>query len=183
MKVGRTIAEERERLESESERIAAREKVKSRQKYVVIFYVLAVAIIAVLISNGVKSLIEHVDNNNVEVKTVEPKAEIIDESGAGIPKRTKECIAKPAAGGIGRMMRVSIFIAVSCPSPFPHRSAPRLRPHTRHRSPARDERPAGSRRHPPRRTARTSQGWARRWPSPMHRPRFREAPVPQRQRW
>ena len=94
MKVGRTIAEERERLESESERIAAREKVKSRQKYVVIFYVLAVAIIAVLISNGVKSLIEHVDNNNVEVKTVEPKAEIIDESGAGIPKRTKEYIGQ-----------------------------------------------------------------------------------------
>ena len=94
MRVGRTIAEEREKLESESERIAAREKVKSRRKYITIFYILAVLIIGALTANGVRSLLEHSDNTVTDAPAITPKAEIIDESKAGIPKRTRDYIGQ-----------------------------------------------------------------------------------------
>ena len=93
MRVGRTIAEERERLESESERIEARERAKSRQtRTVLIFAILIVAVFG-LIGLGIKSLAE----NPVGTETggpvkYEPTVEIIDESGAGITNRTREFI-------------------------------------------------------------------------------------------
>ncbi len=93
MRVGRTIAEERERLESESERIAEREKVKNRQTRTVLIFAILVVVVFGLVILGIKSLAE-TPLTNVGTKDVkyEPSVEIIDESGIGITNRTREFV-------------------------------------------------------------------------------------------
>ena len=93
--IGRTIAEEREKLETESERIAAREKAKKRQTRSVVVLVIGLVAIGVLIAIGVKSLAEgSIETTMTQTEKFEPSenVEIIDESGAGISGRTKEYI-------------------------------------------------------------------------------------------
>lgn len=92
--VGRTIAEEREKLESESERIAAREKAKNRQTVSILIFTLGLMVISVLVVIGIRSLTEDSGRPSTEVEVVEPTVEIIDESGAGITIRTKNFIGQ-----------------------------------------------------------------------------------------
>lgn len=93
--VGRTIAEEREKLETESERIAAREKSKKRQIRSVVILIVGLIAIGILIMIGIKSLAEgSIEPTMTQAEKFEPSSsvEIIDESGAGISARTKEYI-------------------------------------------------------------------------------------------
>lgn len=95
--VGRTIAEEREKLESSSERIAAREKAKNRQTISILTFVLGLMVIGVLAVIGVRSLMEEDDGtgeSNSSSENLTISAEVVDESGAGITNRTKEFIAQ-----------------------------------------------------------------------------------------
>ena len=95
MRVGRTIAEEREKIESESERSRAREKAKKRQTTtVLIFAILMVAILG-LVMIGIRSLAEERPIETGEVATeYKPTVEIIDESGVGVTRRTQEFLGK-----------------------------------------------------------------------------------------
>ena len=90
VRVGRTIAEERERLESESERIEAREKAKSRQTRTVLIFAILVVVAFGLVGLGIKSLAEDPTPVEVAEVAVMPTAEVVDESGVGVPKRVME---------------------------------------------------------------------------------------------
>ena len=103
MRVGRTIAQERERLESESERIAAREKAKNRQTVTILIFVFGATVIGILIMIGLKSLSEQPDlgltglpdesSSSDSSRLLEAiSAEVVDESGVGVPRRTLEYI-------------------------------------------------------------------------------------------
>ena len=93
MRVGRTIAEERERLESESERIAEREKVKNRQTRTVLIFAILVVAVSGLVILGIKSLAEApLVNVGTETVKYEPSVEIVDESGVGITNRVREFV-------------------------------------------------------------------------------------------
>lgn len=102
LKSGRTIGERREHLETASERLAARKKVKKRQNFrvgmtVVLFLVVAVAAVV-----GVIVFLKNRETNEIEtapttvVKTYTPSIEIVDEnSGAGnITARMSEYIGQ-----------------------------------------------------------------------------------------
>lgn len=94
--VGRTIAEEREKLESESERFHAREKAKNRQTFSIVVFTIGLIAIGILVTIGVKSLAEEAENP-VTVSSrekVEPTVEIVDESGAGITNRVREFVGQ-----------------------------------------------------------------------------------------
>ena len=93
--IGRTIAEEREKLETESERLAAREKTKKRQIWSVVILVIGLIAIGILTAIGIKSLAEGSIEPTIsqgEKFEPSPSVEIVDESGAGISGRTKEYI-------------------------------------------------------------------------------------------
>ena len=92
MRVGRTIAEERERLESESERIEAREKAKNRQTRTVLIFAILIVVVFGLVGLGIKSLADNPAKTETGSVKYEPTVEIIDESGAGITNRTREFI-------------------------------------------------------------------------------------------
>ncbi|MBQ3305850.1 hypothetical protein IJH02_00185 [Candidatus Saccharibacteria bacterium] len=95
--VGRTIAEEREKLESSSERIAAREKAKNRQTVSILIFVIGLMVIGVLVVIGVRSLMESgggTGGSSASAEDLTISAEVIDESGAGITNRVKEFIAR-----------------------------------------------------------------------------------------
>lgn len=102
MRIGRTIAQERERLESESERIAAREKAKNRQTVTILIFVLGATVIGILVMMGLRSLAEQpnfgltgVTESSEEDSTASTSgvsAEVVDESGVGVPRRTVEYI-------------------------------------------------------------------------------------------
>lgn len=94
VRVGRTIAQEWERQESESERLAARKKAKSKKilKVLAFFAVLAiVAIVAVMEINTWMA-------NRKKIETAryvpQPTVDIIDESGQGITNRIREYVGQ-----------------------------------------------------------------------------------------
>ena len=102
IKPGRTIGERREHLETASERLAARKKVKKRQNFrigmtVVLFLIVAtVAIVAVVIFLKNREINEIETAPTTVVKTYTPSIEIVDEnSGAGnITARMSEYIGQ-----------------------------------------------------------------------------------------
>ena len=94
MKVGQTIAEKRERLQSESERLRAREQVKKKQTVSTTLFVVAVlALFGVIVFSAKQFLDRPVVEETTKV-SYEPKVKITDESGAGISERTKEFVGK-----------------------------------------------------------------------------------------
>lgn len=93
MKVGRTIAQEWERQESESERLATRKKQKTR-KILRLFSVLAViGILAVVAGMEFNGWLDRREKIEAAKNTPQPTVEIIDESGSGITSRMKEYVA------------------------------------------------------------------------------------------
>ncbi len=85
MRVGRTIAEERERIESESERLAAREFLKKQEAFRVSIFVVAVVAIFVLGVISVKNLIRNSSFSESPASlavTYAPSVPVIDESGS-----------------------------------------------------------------------------------------------------
>lgn len=126
MRVGRTIAEERERIESESERLAARELTKRREALQTAILVVAIVALGVLGVISAKSLMSGV-NEGVETETVsayKPTVEVIDESGGGLTRKMSEFIGMVeedfsaigykvtrAAVPTGMMREVDVYIA------------------------------------------------------------------------
>jgi hypothetical protein len=99
IRLGRTIGEKREKLETNSERTAAHKKIRQRQISRIIFTVLGFAIVALLLFYvGVFFIGEKEDNPTVAttVVTYQPSIEIIDEdataTGGHISSRMKEYI-------------------------------------------------------------------------------------------
>ena len=96
MRVGRTIAEERERIESESDRLAAREQKKQREALQTAILVVSVVALGILGVISVKSLMAGRREAPVEVEEVvyKPTVEVIDEGGSKLSRKMSEFIGK-----------------------------------------------------------------------------------------
>ncbi|MBQ8985316.1 hypothetical protein IJ076_02035 [Candidatus Saccharibacteria bacterium] len=101
IKSGRTIGERREHVETASERLAARKKVKKRQNLRIIITVVGFIIVGVAVVLLLTKVLSQREVNEVEtapttvVKTYKPSIEIIDENAAGgITTRMSEYIGK-----------------------------------------------------------------------------------------
>lgn len=93
MRLGQTLAAERERAESSSERISARKKMQHRRWLMVGVGALIVAVFGLLTYLGVKELAAVEPESEPEVKYA-IQAEIVDENAGGqISARVKEYIA------------------------------------------------------------------------------------------
>lgn len=94
VKVGRTIAGEWERQESESERLAARKKVKTRKIVkILVFFAFLIGIGAVITVEVTTWMV-----NRKKIETAkyvpQPTVDIIDESGQGITNKIKEYVGQ-----------------------------------------------------------------------------------------
>ncbi len=94
MRVGRTISEERERIESESERLAARELKKQREAVQTAILIVSVVALVVLGVISVKNLFSSTKKTETEssAKVYTPSVEIIDESGAKLSRKMSEYV-------------------------------------------------------------------------------------------
>ena len=97
MRVGRTIAEERERIESESDRLAARELSKRREAIQTAIFVVAIVAMGILGVVSVKSLIGRGGNSGSSDdtggdKVYAPSVPVIDESGSQLSRKMSEFI-------------------------------------------------------------------------------------------
>ena len=93
MKVGKTIGAKREEVQSESERMLHREKVKRRKfisvaTYIAILLLIGITVVSVLKGVGKKETgsLEPFFSNS------EPTVEIIDEASVGVPKKVREFV-------------------------------------------------------------------------------------------
>lgn len=103
LKSGRTIGERREHLETKSERLEAKKKIKKRQTFrvgftVILFMVVAAAVIALIIvflKNRAENEAETSPTTAV-VKTYKPTIEVVDQSASsgGITSRMSEYIGQ-----------------------------------------------------------------------------------------
>lgn len=95
MKLGRTIAAERERAESDSERMLARKKVHRKQRTSVIIVILMAIVLGLVFYVGVGELTEEIRPQEDEAVEVEILAQVIDEDNRGrISTRTRNYIAQ-----------------------------------------------------------------------------------------
>lgn len=95
MKLGRTIVAERERAESDSERMLARKKAHRKQRTSVVIVVLLGVILALVLYVGVNELNKERRETMEGVAEVEIRAQVIDEDNRGqISTRTKAYIAQ-----------------------------------------------------------------------------------------
>lgn len=94
VRVGRTITQEWERQESESERLAARKRVKMRKIFRVLFFVAGLTIAGVIIAMEVSVFLADREKQAQLLLEPRPEAEIIDEAGTGVTRRMKEYIAQ-----------------------------------------------------------------------------------------
>ena len=95
MRVGRTISEERERIESESDRLAARELKKQReavQTAILVVSVVALVILGVISAKNFFTKTREADRDATPGKVYAPSVEVIDESGAKLSKKMSENI-------------------------------------------------------------------------------------------
>lgn len=95
MRVGRTIAEERERIESESDRLAARELAKKHETMQTAIFVVTVVAIGVLIVISAKNFVVSGGATETAVSsetTYAPSVPVIDESGAKLSRKMSEFI-------------------------------------------------------------------------------------------
>lgn len=103
LKSGRTIGERRERLETKSERLEAKKKVKKRQTFrvgftVVLFMVVAAAaitLVVVFLKNRAENEAETSSSAPI-VRTYKPTIEVVDQSASsgGITSRMSEYIGQ-----------------------------------------------------------------------------------------
>lgn len=94
MRVGRTIAQEWEKQESESERLLNRKKEKTRKIIKVLSFLAVVGIVAVIVAMEVSTLIDKRERIEAEKNAIQPTVEIIDEAGTGITTRMKEYVGQ-----------------------------------------------------------------------------------------
>ena len=94
MRVGRTIAQEWERQESESERLAARKKAKNRKVIKVLCFFAVLSIIVVVAIMEVTTWMQNREKYEVAKYVPQPTVEIIDESKQGITNRIKEYVGQ-----------------------------------------------------------------------------------------
>ena len=94
VRVGRTIAQEWEKQESESERLAARKKEKGKKIFKVFALVAMLAIIAAIIVMEVTSWMVNRKKIEVAKYVPQPTVEIIDESGQGITNKIKDYVGQ-----------------------------------------------------------------------------------------
>ncbi len=94
VRVGRTIAGEWERQESESERLAARKKAKNKKIAKTLLLLASIVVIAGIVIMEVSVWINNIKKEEEAAKVIQPTVEIIDEAGTGITPRMKEYIGK-----------------------------------------------------------------------------------------
>ena len=97
MRLGRTIVAKRDKIESESERMMARKKAKSKKTFTTVISVIILSLVVVLIVVTVYNMIEK--NRDVPVVVEQekytPTVNIEDESGAGyVTERMKEYVGR-----------------------------------------------------------------------------------------
>lgn len=93
---GRTIVAEREQVESESERLLERKRIRRKRRRMMVFATVALVVLGVLAYTTGQNFVEQYKpgNNNVQAE-YEIKAEIVDEDNRGqISMRTKNYIAQ-----------------------------------------------------------------------------------------
>lgn len=83
MKLGQTIVAERERVESDSERMRARKAQRRRRGAAVVIGVLMVVILGVLLWLGARQLLDQPQDLAEVAETYEIQAEIVDEDNTG----------------------------------------------------------------------------------------------------
>ena len=123
VRVGRTIAGEWERQESESERLAARKKAKTKKVVKIILLIASIGVIAGIVIMEVSVWISNVKKEEEAAKVIQPTIEVIDEAGTGITPRMKEYIgrverdlgdvglsANRAVVPAGKMREVHVFL-------------------------------------------------------------------------
>ena len=93
MRIGRTIGGRREQVETESERLLHREKIKRRKMISVVTYLAILAVIGL----GIVSIIIGMKKRGVDIDNpgkleVEPVAQIVDEASIGVPRKVKEFV-------------------------------------------------------------------------------------------
>lgn len=93
VKIGRTIAQEWERQESESERLAARKKGKTKKSLTIATYVVGLLMVAIFVVTALSQIIHPKEETEKEMKYV-PTVDIIDENGAGVPNRMRDYIGQ-----------------------------------------------------------------------------------------
>ncbi len=91
-RVGRTIAQEWERQESESERLANRKKVKTKKIIKVLSVFLLFSTIAVASAIIITQVIENHHKVEQEKSIVSPTIPIIDEAKIGVSSRVKDYV-------------------------------------------------------------------------------------------
>lgn len=94
VRVGRTIAQEWEKQESESERLAARKKAKSKKIVKVLAFFAILAIVAIIAIMEVNVWITNRKKYEAAKYVPQPTVEIIDESGQGITNRIREYVGQ-----------------------------------------------------------------------------------------
>ena len=92
MRVGRTIAQEWEKQESESERLAARKREKAKKVVKVLSLFAVLGIIATVIVVEVSIWTDNREKAEKAATVIVPTVEIIDEGHAGITSRMKEFV-------------------------------------------------------------------------------------------
>ena len=94
MRVGRTIAGEWERQESESERLAARKHAKNKKVFKVLAFFVILAIVVAIIVMEVTTWMVNRKKIEAAKYVPQPTVEIIDESGQGITNKIKEYVGQ-----------------------------------------------------------------------------------------
>lgn len=93
MRVGHTIVEKRERVESESERMVKRKKAKTRQVLSGVIFVAGVLVVGIMIWSGVAGVLSKKETPRDEVVRPVPTVDIIDEARVGVTNRMREYVA------------------------------------------------------------------------------------------
>lgn len=94
VRVGRTIAGEWERQESESERLLTRKKVKHKKIFKILSLIVILAAVAGIIVIEVSVWISNRAREEAEAVVLKPTIEVIDEAGTGITSRMRDFIAQ-----------------------------------------------------------------------------------------
>ena len=92
MKTGRTIGAKRERVESESDRLRYRQKVKRKKLALIMIYATVLAAIAIGVIGIILGMRKKDFIPTDTTKVVAPTIEIVDEASVGVSKKVKEYV-------------------------------------------------------------------------------------------
>ena len=94
VKIGRTIAQEWERQESESERLAARKKTKVKKVIKLLSVLAVITVVTVVVIMELTVWVEKREKAEAAKNIPQPTIEIIDEGKMGVTSRMKEYVAQ-----------------------------------------------------------------------------------------